>query len=102
MNDLIYKSAVLNILNEGAELLRSTLEKVDIVGTERIKYEFGLGLIEACIADVEELQPAQPKVSCHGCKHLGKLENEVEYGYPSPCTRCKRRVEDNYEQSYKE
>lgn len=35
--------------------------------------------------------------SCEGCKHLGKWENEVEYGYPSPCTRCKRRVEDHYE-----
>lgn len=39
---------------------------------------------------------AQPE-TCEGCKHLGKWENEVEYGYPSPCTRCKRRVEDNYE-----
>ena len=57
MNDLVYKSAVLNILNVGAELLRSTLEKVDIIGAERVKYEFGLGLIEACITDVKELPP---------------------------------------------
>lgn len=39
---------------------------------------------------------AQPE-TCEGCKHLGKYENEVEYGCSSPCTRCKRRVEDNYE-----
>ena len=39
---------------------------------------------------------AQPE-TCEGCKHLGKWENEVEYGYPSPCTRCKRRVGDHYE-----
>ena len=39
---------------------------------------------------------AQPQ-TCEGCKHFGKWENEVEYGYPSPCTRCKRRVEDHYE-----
>ena len=38
----------------------------------------------------------QPE-TCEGCKHLGKWENEVEYGYPSPCTCCKRRVEDHYE-----
>lgn len=45
---------------------------------------------------VEQLPSAQPE-TCEGCKHLGKWENEVEYGYPSPCTRCKRRVNDNYE-----
>lgn len=35
--------------------------------------------------------------TCEGCKHLGKWENEVEYGCSSPCTCCKRRVEDHYE-----
>lgn len=45
---------------------------------------------------VKKLLAAQPE-TCEGCKHLGKWENEVEYGYPSPCTRCKRRVEDHYE-----
>lgn len=49
------------------------------------------------IAGLVSIQPtAQPEI-CEGCKHLGKWENEVEYGYPSPCTRCKRRVEDYYE-----
>ena len=43
-----------------------------------------------------QLPSAQPE-TCEGCKHLGKWENEVEYGYPSPCTRCKRRVGDHYE-----
>ena len=45
---------------------------------------------------IRHLPSAQPE-TCEGCKHLGKWENEVEYGYPSPCTRCKRRVEDHYE-----
>ena len=45
---------------------------------------------------INKIPSAQPK-TCEGCKHLGKWENEVEYGYPSPCTRCKRRVEDHYE-----
>ena len=42
------------------------------------------------------MPPAQLK-TCEGCKHLGKWENEVEYGYPSPCTCCKRRAGDHYE-----
>ena len=45
---------------------------------------------------VKHLPPAEPE-TCEGCKHLDKWENEVEYGYPSPCTRCKRRVEDHYD-----
>lgn len=45
---------------------------------------------------LKNLPPAQPE-TCEGCKHLDKWENEVEYGYPSPCTCCKRRVEDHYE-----
>ena len=40
-------------------------------------------------------ESAQPE-TCEGCKHLGKWENEVEYGCSSPCTSCKRRVSDNY------
>ena len=45
---------------------------------------------------IRQLPPAQPE-TCEGCKHLGKWENEVECGYPSPCTRCKRRTGDHYE-----
>ena len=35
--------------------------------------------------------------TCRGCKHIGKWDNEIEYGCSSPCTRCKRRMNDNYE-----
>lgn len=45
---------------------------------------------------IEQLPSAQSE-TCEGCKHFGKWENEVEYRYPSPCTCCKRRVEDHYE-----
>ena len=45
---------------------------------------------------IDEMTSAQPE-SCDECKHLGKWENEVEYGYPSPCTHCKRRARDHYE-----
>ena len=42
------------------------------------------------------LPSAQPE-SCEGCIQYGLWENEIEYGYPNPCTRCKRRANDNYE-----
>ena len=52
---------------------------------------------KACIIGIlEELPSVQPE-TCEGCQHLGRWENEAEYGYPSPCTRCKRRVGDHYE-----
>lgn len=50
------------------------------------------------IEAIRLLPSAQPESNCLGCKHAGMWENEVEYGYPSPCTRCKRRANDNYEQ----
>ena len=34
--------------------------------------------------------------NCDGCIHRGKYENEIDYGYPSPCTMCKRRLSDHY------
>lgn len=41
-------------------------------------------------------QPENEPLTCEGCVDKGQYENEVEYGYPSPCTRCKRRSLDNY------
>lgn len=34
---------------------------------------------------------------CTGCKHLGKWNAEIQYGYNSPCTICARRVPDNFD-----
>ena len=59
------------------------------------------GAFDAAIDALEkqiQKPSAQPESNCFGCKHVGMWENEVEYGYPSPCTRCKRRANDNYEQ----
>lgn len=33
---------------------------------------------------------------CSGCIYIGLWENEVEYGFPSPCTNCRRRAPDQY------
>lgn len=61
MSDLISRQAAIDELNDGAELLRRVLDDADIVGAERAKYEWGLGLIESYISDMEELPSAQPE-----------------------------------------
>lgn len=61
MDDTIYRQAAIDALDVGAELLRRVLDETDIVGAERAKYEWGLGLIESCIADVKDLPSAQPE-----------------------------------------
>ena len=40
---------------------------------------------------------SEQKEPCKGCIHNDNYENELEYGYPSPCTKCKRRCIDNYQ-----
>ena len=61
MSDLISRQAAIDALDVGAELLRRVLDNADIVGAEREKYKWGLGLIESCISDMEELPSAQPE-----------------------------------------
>ena len=61
MNDLISRQAAIDTLNVGAELLKRVLDEVAIVGVERAKYEWGLGLIESYISDMEALPSEQPE-----------------------------------------
>jgi hypothetical protein len=51
----------------------------------------------SCVESYLWNMPSAESKDCEGCKHLGLWENEVEYGYSSPCTFCKRRIKDNYE-----
>ena len=60
MADLIDRQAAIDALNVGTELLRRVLDNADIVGVERAKFEWGLGLIESCISDIKDLPSAQP------------------------------------------
>ena len=71
---------------------------IDLAKDIHVPIKDGEIYIRRCIDpdEIRELPSAQPE-TCKGCKHLGKWENEVEYGYPSPCTRCKRRAGDHYE-----
>ena len=57
--DAISRQAAIDALDVGAELLRRVLDEVDVVGAEREKYKWGLGLIESCISDMKELPSAQ-------------------------------------------
>lgn len=73
------------------------LDKIFPADPMRNDYTQGIACGAALATEfIEQLPSAQPD-SCKGCKHMGLWENEVENGYPSPCTRCKRRASDNYE-----
>lgn len=66
MNDLISRQAAIDTLNDGAELLKRVLDDADIVGLERAKYEWGLGLIESYISDMKELPSAESEKTKEG------------------------------------
>ena len=63
MNDLISRQAAIVVLDIGRELLRRALDDTDVVGVERAKYEWGLGLIKSYIFDMKALPSAQPEPS---------------------------------------
>lgn len=59
--DCISRQAAIDTLDVGAEVLRRVLDNADVVGVEREKFEWGLGLIESYISDMKELPSAQPE-----------------------------------------
>ena len=59
MKDLISRQAAIDVLDGGAELLKRVLDDTDIVGSEREKFAWGLGLLESFIEDMKELPSAQ-------------------------------------------
>ena len=61
MSDLISRQDAIDALNDGAELLRRVLDKTYVVGDDRAKYEWGIGLIESYISDMKELPSAHPE-----------------------------------------
>lgn len=78
------------MLNVGAELLRRVLDDADVIGADREKYSWGLGLIESYIDDIEELPSAQPEIiRCKDCVHY--------YGEPgNPNIICFQMHEDDF------
>lgn len=82
MDDLISRQSAINVLNDGAELFRRALDETYIVGDDRGKYEWGLGLIESYIYDMDELPSAQPEISRIEQELHGKTpEEQYEFLY---------------------
>lgn len=61
MSDLISRQEAIDVLRIGEELLNRVLDDMDVVGQDREKYSWGLGLIESYISDIEELPSAEPE-----------------------------------------
>jgi len=90
MSDLIDRQAAIDALAIGAELLNRVLDDTDVVGFEREKYAWGLGLIESYISDMKELPSAQPERTCVNC---GRTANNGGW-YADGGTRCP--IEEHY------
>ena len=80
-DDLIRRRAALEVLETSADLIRRALDCMDLVGAERDKFEWGLGLIEPLIYDMESLPPvdAAPVVRCMDCKRYQHEVGDDEY-----------------------
>jgi hypothetical protein len=61
VGDTISRQEAIDVLLLGKEMLSRVLDDMDVVGTDREKYSWGLGLIESYINDIKELPPAQPE-----------------------------------------
>ena len=69
VGDTVSRQKVIDALSVGKELLSRVLDEINVVGTGREKYSWGLGLIEAYIKDIEELPSAQLEIiRCKDCK----------------------------------
>ena len=59
--DAVSRQAAIDVLSLGKEILSRVLDDIDVVGTDREKYSWGLGLIESNIKDIEELPSVTPQ-----------------------------------------
>ena len=99
MKDPIERQDAIDTLNVGAELLRRVLDDADVVGADREKYSWGLGLIESCINDIEELPSAQSEIIyCKDCKwknrHNCTRAVEVPIDDDKYCAWAERRTDE--------
>jgi len=89
-SDCISRQAAIDTFSVGKEMLNRVLDETDVVGTEREKFSFGLGLIESAIKDIEKLPSAQPERTCVNC---GRTANNGGW-YADGGTRCP--IEEHY------
>ena len=97
MKDPIERQDAIDTLNVGAELLRRVLDDTDVVGADREKYSWGLGLIESYINDIEELPSAQPerpkgkwveKPHVYGVAYCSLCDYELHINNTNFCPNC--------------
>ena len=74
--DMISRQAAIDALSFGKEMLSRVLDETDVVGTDREKYSWGLGLIESSIKDIEELPSAHPEQIARDIATI--IENEKD------------------------
>ena len=104
MGDIISRQDAIDVLDIDVKLLRRILNNADIVGAERAKYEWGLGLIESHISDMRELPSVQPEIiRCKDCTWKQGSEcvmfAEVRPFPDDFCSRAKRKpVVDHIEE----
>ena len=79
-SDCISRQAAIDVLSLGKEILSRVLDDMDVVGTDRDKYSWGIGLIESNIEDIKELPSAQPE---------RKLGEWIYDGDCYICNQCK-------------
>ena len=99
MDDPISRQAAIDVLDVGAEGLRRVLDDVDIVGAEREKYKWGLGLIESCISVMKELQSVEPEPLTDKEQRIflaamGREENVCKQ-VDAECRDCREPYEDS-------
>jgi hypothetical protein len=92
MNDLIKRRDVLEDIEEDADRLRTVLDEMDLVGIEREKFGYGLGLLEALIDDIKQMPSAQPEM--RHCVNCGRTVNNGGW-YKDGRTRCP--IEEHYQ-----
>lgn len=91
MDDTVSRAAAIDVLSLGKEILSRVLDDINVVGTDREKYSWGLRLIESYIKDIEELPSVQrqPEEDCDTCKH--------GYFGDRQCDNCRVRYPSHYE-----
>ena len=105
VGDTVSRQKVIDALSVGKELLSRVLDEINVVGTGREKYSWGLGLIEAYIKDIEELPSAQLEIiRCKDCKWWSNddyrecLSPNYDDGYVTPagfyCGYAERRTDE--------
>ena len=86
MDDLISRQAAIDTLSVGRELLNRVLDETDVVGTEREKFSFWLGLIESAIKDIEELPSVESEQKIGYWIPVHPLQTDDEGAYL--CSNC--------------